>query len=384
MGGPLKKLTSHQASRAGTVDQVLSAPEALLKSSRAVSLLREPLPSYFSETLPCVLYECNASFELTYVSENTSDLFGIDASELVGKRLLSNERIPGDDLIQLSNRLEELEHVNGMISLVHRILDGRGLPFWVAHNLWKANLDNTTMIRGCMVPMDYRGVLNSSEQAVISRFVHKMGNHFQLLNLVVSSLRKAVPDSRETLMLQETVEKAIDLARSFSDYNQVPTGWSRVELADILQAAAMTRRSSFERKGITFNSQIHASVSGANIQADPYLLELAIGHVLQNALEATEAGGQVTLKAGAKCSGDNASVASISVIDSGCGIDENALRNVLVPFFTCKKNHDGLGLSMAYRFIEIHRGILRIKSTHGKGTEVEIVLPIEVEGQPLS
>jgi len=384
VAGPLKKLTSHQASRSGTVDQPFSAPGGLVQRSRSVSLPREPLPSYFSESLPCVLYECNASFELTYVSENTSELLSIDASELVGNRLLSNERIPGEDLIRLSNRLEELEHQSGMISLVHRILNGRGLPFWVAHNLWKANLNNTPTIRGCMVPMDYNGVLYSSEQAVISRFVHKMGNHFQLLNLVVSSLRKAVPDSRETLMLQETVEKAIDLARSFSDYNQVPTGLSRVELADILQAAAMTRRSSFEEKGVSFNSQIHVSVSGATIQADPYLLELAIGHVLQNALEATEAGGQVTLQARAKCSGVSAPVVSISVIDSGCGIDENALRNVLVPFFSCKKNHDGLGLSMASRFIEIHGGILRIASAHGKGTEVEIVLPIEVEGQPLS
>jgi signal transduction histidine kinase len=35
---------------------------------------------------------------------------------------------------------------------------------------------------------------------------------------------------------------------------------------------------------------------------------------------------------------------------------------------------------MASRFVEIHGGILRIASAEGKGTEVEIVLPIEVEG----
>jgi signal transduction histidine kinase len=99
---------------------------------------------------------------------------------------------------------------------------------------------------------------------------------------------------------------------------------------DILQTTAMTRGSLFEKKGIAFDSQIHASINGAVIQADPYLLELAIGHVLQNALEATEAGGQVTLQARVKCSGESASAASISVIDSGCGIDEKALANVVV------------------------------------------------------
>jgi signal transduction histidine kinase len=346
-----------------------------------MSSVCEHLPAYSAESLPCVLYECNAAFEFTYVSENISELLGLELNELIGNRLLSDQRIPVEDRVLLSNRLAKLGNVNGRTSLIHRILDRRGLPSWVAHSLWSASINNTTVVRGCIVPMDYNGRLNSSEQAVISRFVHKIGNHFQLLNLVVNSLKRTVPESKEILMLQETVEKAIDLTRGFSDYNQVPTCLSRVELIDILHATAMTRRSSFEKKGITFDSQIHASVSGVAIHADPYLLELAIGHVLQNALEATEAGGQVTLQARVKSPVDSVSAVSISVIDSGCGIDENALANAVAPFFTSKKNHDGLGLSMASRFIEIHGGILRIASGRGKGTEVEIVLPMEAEGQ---
>ena len=203
-----------------------------------------------------------------------------------------------------------------------------------------------------------------------------------MLNLVVNFLKRTVPESKETSILQETLDKAIEITRSFSDYNQVPTCLSRVELIDILQAAVVARRSSFEKKGIAFDNQIHASISGVVIQADPYLLDLAIGHVLQNALEATEPGGEVTLQARVEYS-DGAPVASISVIDSGCGIEQNSLASALVPFFTSKKNHDGLGLSMASRFVEIHGRILRIVSAEGKGTEVEILLPIEVEGPPL-
>jgi signal transduction histidine kinase len=370
---------AHRSPQLETVDPLFTAPGSSIQANPSVSSPREDSAAF--ESLPCVLYECNSAFEFTYVSENISELFGLDSNELIGNPLLSDQRIPVEDLVLLSNRLSELEHLDKRTSLMHRMLTRRGLPFWVAHSLWKASLNDTTVVRGCIVPMDYNGRLHSSEQAVISRFVHKIGNHFQLLNLVVNSLKRTVPESRETLMLQETVEKAIELTRGFSDYNQAPTCLSRVELRDILQATAMTRRSSFEKKGIGFDSQIHESANGAVIQADPYLLELAIGHVLQNALEATEAGGQVTLQARVKCSGDSASAASISVIDSGCGIDENALANVVVPFFTSKKNHDGLGLSMASRFIEIHGGILRITSARGKGTEVEIVLPIEAEGR---
>jgi Histidine kinase-, DNA gyrase B-, and HSP90-like ATPase len=374
--GPLAKLTSHHSPDVGTADSLFTEPDS--RSCGSGSSWREHSLA-FTESLPCVLYECNAAFEFTYVSENISDLFDLKSTEIIGHRLLSEERIPVEDLILLSNRLAELEHLNKRTSLVHRILDRRGLPLWVANSFWKAGLNNTAVVRGCIVPMDYNVRMDSSAQAVISRFVHKIGNHFQLLNLVVNSLKRTIPESKETLMLQETVEKAIDLTRGFSDYNQVPACLSRVGLVDILLAAAMTRRSSFEKKGITFDSQIHASVSEVTIQADPYLLELAIGHVLQNALEATEAGGQVTLHARVKCPGDSAPAVIISVIDSGCGIDENALSSVVAPFFSTKKNHDGLGLSMASRFIEIHGGILRITSAQGKGTEVEIVLPMEAE-----
>jgi signal transduction histidine kinase len=330
---------------------------------------------YSSARLPCVFYECNAALEFIYVSENSFELLGLESRQLIGNSLLSEQRIPVEDLKMLSKRLAELGRFdNNKAAFVHRILDSRGLPLWVTHNFWKQDANDTT-VRGCIFPVDLNGRVNSSEQAVISRFVHKIGNHFQLLNLVINSLKKTVPESRETLMLEETLEKAIELSRDFSDYNQVPTSLSRVELTDILQAAAVPRRSSFEKKGIAFDIQIHETLSGVVVQADPYLLELAIGHILQNALEATEAGGRVTLQANTKC----AATASIHVIDSGGGIEENALTNVLVPFFTSKKNHEGLGLSMASRFIEIHGGILRIMSAKGKGTEVAIVLPTEAE-----
>ncbi|HEY7318203.1 MAG TPA: PAS domain-containing sensor histidine kinase [Candidatus Binatia bacterium] len=376
MPGPLAKLVSHQSSYFATGDAVLTEPGSSTDPEN--SSPHTQARDFFSPS-PCVLYECNAAFEFTRVSENISELFGLNSTELIGSRLLSDQRIPVEDLALLTSKLEELGGANTKTSLIHRILDRRGLPLWVAHRFWKVALDSTTVIQGCIVPMDYSGRLSASEQAVISRFIHKMGNHFQLLNLVINSLKRTLPESKEISLLQETVEKAIEHTRGFSDYNQVPTCLSRVDLADILQSAVMPWRSSFEKKDITFETEIHDSIAGAIIQADPYLLDLAIGYVLQNALEATGPGGRVILDARVKCLADGVSAGTISVIDSGCGIDENTLKSVMAPFFTSKKNHEGLGLSMASRFVEIHGGILRLTSAPGKGAKVEMVLPVEVE-----
>src|SRR6476646_10281779 len=77
---------AHRSPRLKTVDPLLTEPGSSMQPSQSVSLPREDSPVF--ESLPCVLYECNAAFEFTYVSENISELFGIESNELIGTPLL--------------------------------------------------------------------------------------------------------------------------------------------------------------------------------------------------------------------------------------------------------------------------------------------------------
>ena len=65
--------------------------------------------------------------------------------------------------------------------------------------------------------------------------------------------------------------------------------------------------------------------------------------------------------------------------DQGLGIDERGLSKAFLPFFTTKAEHNGLGLTMANRFVNMHGGSLTIKSTVAVGTEVKILLPLGVD-----
>lgn len=67
----------------------------------------------------------------------------------------------------------------------------------------------------------------------------------------------------------------------------------------------------------------------------------------------------------------------ISVADTGTGIPEDMLENVVEPFFTTKDGAkaSGLGLSMAYGFIRQSGGHIDVSSEVGKGTSVKIYLP---------
>jgi PAS domain S-box-containing protein len=67
---------------------------------------------------------------------------------------------------------------------------------------------------------------------------------------------------------------------------------------------------------------------------------------------------------------------SITVKDTGIGMDQNVLAHACEPFFTTKEagKGTGLGLSMVHSFAKQSGGDLKIKSEHGKGTEITLLL----------
>jgi signal transduction histidine kinase len=66
---------------------------------------------------------------------------------------------------------------------------------------------------------------------------------------------------------------------------------------------------------------------------------------------------------------------TLTVRDTGCGMSPDVLRRIFDPFFTTKFTGRGLGLPAAQGIVRAHRGAIRVESSPGSGTLVEIVLP---------
>lgn len=69
----------------------------------------------------------------------------------------------------------------------------------------------------------------------------------------------------------------------------------------------------------------------------------------------------------------------VKIIDNGCGIEEDRLKYIGEPFYSSKEKGTGLGMTISSRIIETHRGSMNLKSDIGKGTTVEVILPIGKE-----
>lgn len=70
--------------------------------------------------------------------------------------------------------------------------------------------------------------------------------------------------------------------------------------------------------------------------------------------------------------------ATISIQDNGCGIERDILPRITEPFFTTKSPQlgKGLGLSIAYKIINEHKGSIKFFSEINKGTIVVVSLPL--------
>lgn len=109
------------------------------------------------------------------------------------------------------------------------------------------------------------------------------------------------------------------------------------------------------------------AVAGDREQLCQVFLNLII-----NAAQAMDGRGSLTLSTG---TGEGDTVWA-GVSDTGRGIDAKILNNIFDPFFSTKEEGSGLGLTIAYRIVEAHKGRLDVKSTPGKGTTVTLSLAV--------
>jgi two-component system, cell cycle sensor histidine kinase and response regulator CckA len=108
------------------------------------------------------------------------------------------------------------------------------------------------------------------------------------------------------------------------------------------------------------------------IEGDSGALSHAMINLCVNAVDAMPEGGSLELRT--RCS---ASEVTLSIKDSGEGMDAEVRRKAVEPFFTTKPvgKGTGLGLAMVYGTMKAHKGSLEIRSQPGQGTEIILAFP---------
>ncbi len=127
-----------------------------------------------------------------------------------------------------------------------------------------------------------------------------------------------------------------------------------------------------EMKKAEINVTMDIFPKALEIIADPKLMEQVILNLVYNAMDAVRNVPKKIIRLIAHQNLNNQTV--IQVIDNGQGIPGELLDKIFVPFFTTKENGSGIGLSISRQIVQMHGGMLIVKSDLQSGTCFEICL----------
>ena len=183
---------------------------------------------------------------------------------------------------------------------------------------------------------------------------------------------------RNVVRLQQLILGLLETARTVSaDRVGSRTGAPRAIALDELvgqQLASIRPRADSRR--------LRWAVSGVDrevelLNADPERLGQALDNILSNAVKYAHEGGLITVELAVE-----GQAARLLVADEGIGIDQEDLQKLFTPYFRARTATEsgvagyGLGLMITRRIVRAHGGELTISSRVGRGTRVEMVIPL--------
>jgi len=200
--------------------------------------------------------------------------------------------------------------------------------------------------------------------------IHDLKNLIAQLSLLLANAEKHKHKPEFQADMLDTVANAVtrmnkvlaQLRRS-SDATQAQS----VALSDILNEAVASKQA------FKLRPTLELPPASLRVRAERDRLTRAIGHLLQNALEATPPTGQVTLRGF-----EEAGRAIIEIADTGCGMDDEFVRTRLFqPFDSTKGAGMGIGAYECRETLRALGGNIEVDSTPGLGTHFRLSLPLD-------
>jgi two-component system sensor histidine kinase PilS (NtrC family) len=210
---------------------------------------------------------------------------------------------------------------------------------------------------------------------------HEIRNPLASMAGSIQILRDELPLTPDQSQLMDIVlresDRLNDTIRSFLSFAKPQrTAVADLDVRQILTDTARLLQNSAE---VTEAHSIVVAVPDAPVvyRADEAQIRQIVWNLATNGLRAMPAGGQLRLRARSTPVGDaRQGELVLGVDDEGVGIAPEDVDGIFQPFRGGFANGTGLGLSIVHRIASDYGGEVRVASQQGKGTSVEVALPM--------
>jgi two-component system, NtrC family, nitrogen regulation sensor histidine kinase NtrY len=205
---------------------------------------------------------------------------------------------------------------------------------------------------------------------VIRMMAHEVNNTIGPVNSIMQSALKKLQVVPSDPSLTEALQVAVDrnnnlniFMRNFADLVRIPLPNKQLmDIATTVTAVAKLMETRAGNKNITFTFDVNPSPM--MVQADRQQLEQVLINVIKNAVESIEADGEISFVLDHR-------QRRLVISDTGKGIDDGLAEKLFTPFFSTKKDGQGIGLTLIREILFNHGFTFSLKSYQSKGHSSE-------------
>lgn len=206
---------------------------------------------------------------------------------------------------------------------------------------------------------------------------HELRNPMASLKGSVQFLHDELELNEEQKTLMKIILKESDrlnnIVTDFLTYAKPkPPSLKECSMPDLLQETiALLKNNQAFKENISLDLDLPPALP--QLEIDPDQIKQVFWNLSLNACQAMPEGGRLRIQVFASSNNN----LLIEFADTGMGIDLNNMKKLFTPFYTTKEKGMGLGLSIACRIIEEHKGKIEVMSAPGEGSIFRIYLPLQ-------
>jgi signal transduction histidine kinase len=210
---------------------------------------------------------------------------------------------------------------------------------------------------------------------------HEIRNPLTVMKLLYHSLNLKFeakdPRAKDAQIIESKIEHLNKIVEQILDFARTTEPkLAPVNLNDLVDELGLLVRHKLSNQGIKLVRDLQADLP--LVSGDAPQLEQAFLNLMLNAAEAMADGGTLSIRSRAVRARDKSEQVLVEFKDTGGGMTEEqqqrAFKTILA---TTKAKGSGLGLAIVGRIIETHHGQIRIRSRAGRGTAIQILLPVK-------
>jgi PAS domain S-box-containing protein len=333
------------------------------------------------ESLPEVVFQCDAGERFTYVNQAWERLLGHPSKEIMGRRFVDYIH-PNDRAAWRGFPSRGEEDIDLELRLIHRT----GILRWFRLTLRRADQSPRSGLAHDITERKEleNQLLQAQKMEAIGRLAGGVAHDFNnLLTVITIASESAMAELAPGHLAREDMDAVLEASERASALTRQLLAFGRKQVMRYQRLSLGTLISEMLRMlsrliGPNISVEVENNVDDDTVRLDPAHFQQVLLNLAVNARDAMPDGGALRFRIDPMPDADVPSL-RLSVIDTGVGIAQDSLPHIFEPFYTTKDTGEGtgIGLALVYGIVQQSDGEIWAESAVGVGTRVHIRLPLQ-------